>query len=211
LYDAYTHGAFSRAEIGSTLGVSSTSGPFAQRLFSLREYGLIEGEANNFKVSETFKKINSSQQGSAEFKTAAVAAIRKSEAFKELLDAFSSKLPANEIIASRLENQKKFNPDRAKTAARILTESLRYAGVLDGNNNILPVRADLNGGDVDKGDDNSTADEVPDGDLSGEQTISSLSVEIPVGDERKVVIRYPRDMTSDEAQKVGKVLSAIVS
>ena len=64
LYEAYTHGSFSRAEIGSTLKVSSTSGPFAQRLFSLRAFGVIEGEGNNYKVSDAFKKMNSSERGS---------------------------------------------------------------------------------------------------------------------------------------------------
>jgi hypothetical protein len=37
-----------------------------------------------------------------------------------------------------------------------------------------------------------------------------LSVEIPVGEDRKVAIRYPRDLSPDEAKKVGNVLSAIV-
>ena len=41
-------------------------------------------------------------------------------------------------------------------------------------------------------------------------TTPTLSVEIPVGD-RKVAIRYPRDLTPDEAKKVGNVLGAIVS
>ena len=38
----------------------------------------------------------------------------------------------------------------------------------------------------------------------------TLSVEIPVGEDRKVTIRYPRDLSTDEAKKVGNVLSAIV-
>jgi hypothetical protein len=211
LYDAYTHGSFSRAEVGSTLKVSSTSGPFAQRLFSLREFGVIEGDANNFKISEAFKKINSSERGSAEFKSAALSAIKKSDTFRDLLVSFPNKLPAQDVVASRLENQKKFNPDRAKQAAKVLEESLRYAGVLDTNNNILPVRDDPNAGNGKK----QREDRTDEGDLRDEDddatTTPTLSVEIPVGTDRKVAIRYPRDLTADEAKKVGNVLEAIVS
>ncbi len=214
LYDAYTHGSFSRAEIGSTLKVSSTSGPFAQRLFSLREFGVIEGDANNFKVSEIFKTINSSERGSAEFKSAALVAIKKSETFRDLLVAFPNKLPAQDVVASRLENQKKFNPARAKQAAKVLEESLRYAGVLDASNNILPVRDDPNAGNSTSSNGNGEQTQNDDADFRddpGSSTTPTLSVEIPVGEDRKVAIRYPRDLTADEAGKVGNVLKAIVS
>jgi hypothetical protein len=211
LYEEYTHGTFSRAEVGSALGVSSSSGPFAQRLFSLREFGVIEGDGSNFKVSTNFKNINAASQGNPEFKAAAFAAIKSADTFRDLLVAFPNKLPSLETIASRLENQKKFNPDRAKLAAKVLEESLRYAGVLDGNNNILPVR-DAAPGDV-------PAD-TPDGSGSQEQVDipeppgQSLRVEIPVGsneDRRKVVVHYPPDLSGDEATKVGNVLKAIVT
>jgi hypothetical protein len=212
LYEAYTHGSFSRAEVGSTLKVSSTSGPFAQRLFSLREFGVIEGDATNFKVSPTFMKINSSERGSAEFKTAAVSAIKNSDTFRDLLVAFPNKLPVQDVVASRLENQKKFNPERAKQAAKVLEESLRYAGVLDASNNILPVREDPSADTGDEpgeqlGDENGPREERQE-DTTGTPT---LSVEIPVGTDRKVAIRYPRDLTPAEAKKVGNVLAAIVS
>jgi hypothetical protein len=210
LYDAYTHGTFSRSEIGTTLKVSSTSGPFAQRLFSLREFGVVEGTGTNFKVTDTFKKINAATPGSAEFKSAALAAIKKSSTFRDLLVEFPNKLPAQSVIASRLENQKKFNPDRAKATAKVLEESLRYAGVLDASNNILPVRDDPNGGNGDQREERTDEDDVQE--LEDETvTTPTLSVEIPVGTDRKVAIRYPRDLTQEEAKKVGNVLGAIVS
>jgi hypothetical protein len=210
LYEAYTHGSFSRAEIGSTLKVSSTSGPFAGRLFSLREFGVIDGDPSNFKVSEAFKKMNSAARGDAIFKSEALAAIKKSDTFRDLLVAFPNKLPPQDAIASRLENQKKFNPAAAKRAAQVLEESLRYAGVLDGSNNILPVRDEPQGGNVgdERREERSGEDEEFGNDTSLKPT---LSVEIPVGADRKVAIRYPRDLTADEAQKVGNVLKAIVA
>ena len=41
--------------------------------------------------------------------------------------------------------------------------------------------------------------------------MSDLECRDPVGEDRKVAIRYPRDLTAEEAQKIGNVLKAIVS
>jgi len=209
LYKEYTHGTFSRAEIASTLGVSSGSGPFAQRLFSLREFGVIEGNTSSYKVSENFKRINAASPDTPEFKAAAFAAIKNANTFRDILVAFPNKLPSQETIASRLENEKKFNPDRAKQAAQVLEASLRYAGVLDGNNNILPVRdAPHRAASGDEPDD------TPEFEEERRDKGANLRTEIPVGnaeDGRKVVVHYPPDLTGDEATKVGNVLKAIVT
>jgi hypothetical protein len=116
-------------------------------------------------------------------------------------------------VAGRLETQKKFNAERAKQVATILEKSLRFAGVLDGSNNILPVRDGATGGasqtpksgaEDDPGNNGGgTIDEGP-------LPPDTLSMEIPVGDDRKVLIRYPRDLSSAEAKKVGNVLNAVV-
>jgi len=212
LYDEYSHGSFSRAELASALGVSSTSGPFAQRLFSLREFAVIESDGSNFKVSSNFMTMNSNGRGSAEFKGAALRAIKRSDTFRELLESFPNKLPSTEGVASRLETQKKFNAEAAKRAAKVLEESLRYAGVLDSSNNILPIRetgaeppGNGDGADHEREGEEDVNEKV---DAGG---TSTLRVEIPVGDDRKVVIHYPRDLSGDEAKKVGNVLAAIVS
>jgi hypothetical protein len=70
-------------------------------------------------------------RGSAQFKSAALAVIRKSDTFCDLLVAFPNKLTAQDVVASRLENHKKLNPERAKATAKVREESLRFAGVLD--------------------------------------------------------------------------------
>lgn len=211
LYAEYSHGSFSRAELAHALGVSSTSGPFAQRLFSIREFGMVEPDGSNFKVSNGFMAMNSNARESAEFKGAAVRAVRRATTFNELLDAFPSKLPTRDALSARLETQKKFNAEAAKRAARVLDESLRFAGVLDNANNILPVRdtGAPGGASEDPGPDEEH-DESEVEDTTTSRT-PSLRVEIPVGTERKVVVHYPRDLDADEAKKVGAVLAAIVS
>jgi len=210
LYKEYSHGPFSKPELASTLGVSAVSGPFAARLSSLRQFGLIEADGSDYKVSESFMVMNSSGRDSAAFKAEALRRIKRPATFRELLEEYVSRLPSRDAVASRLETQKKFNAEAAARAASVLEESLRYAGVLDGSNNILPVRDDRPADrDDNKDEPGETKDEAPElGDAGS--TTAALRVEVPVGD-RKVVVHYPHDLSADEAKKVGAVLAAIVS
>jgi hypothetical protein len=209
LYKTYTHGSFSKAELASTLGVSATSGPFAGKYFTLREYGLLEGTGDNLKVSKSFIDINRAQSGSPAFKHAALEAIKRSDVFTELLTEWKTKLPPKEAVANRLEHQKRFNPNRARAAATVLEESLRFAGVLDVSNNILPIREGPAGAERDRLDLGGAERHEEEGlDDGGERP--SLRTEIPLGDGRRVVVSYPSDLTGQEAAKVGNVLKAIV-
>jgi hypothetical protein len=208
LYDAYTRGKFQKAEIASKFKVSATAGPFQARMFTLKEFGLLDQSGSDYSVSDSFMTLKSSDSTDAKFKKAALDAIRKSDVFRQLLDEFKNKLPSIDDVATRLENQKGFNPARARTAATVLEKSLRYAGVLDGSNNILPIR-DAPGAD---GDQPDPPEHHPDrGRIDDKLPPNTLGVEIPVGDGRKVIIRYPQDLSADEAKKVGAVLAAIVA
>ena len=208
VYTEYSHGSFSRAELGSALGVSASSGPFSSRLASLRQFGLIEATGDGFKVTDGFMILNSNGHGTAAFKSEALRAIKLPPTFREVLEEFSSKLPSRDAVTSRLENQKKFNAEAASRAAAVLEESLRYAGVLDTSNNILPVRAGKEDGKLDGVEERieNVGNESDTGSGGG----VALRVEVPVGD-RKVVVHYPHDLTAPEAKKVGAVLAAIVS
>jgi hypothetical protein len=126
--------------------------------------------------------------------------------FRELLDDFKNKLPSTGAVATKLENQR-FNAERAKAAAIVLEKSLRYSGVLDNSNNILPVRSGPggNGRKVDH-EDNVQDDQIQDEPLPP----NTLSVDIPLAEGRKVNVRYPQDISQAEAKKVGAVLAAIV-
>jgi hypothetical protein len=90
----------------------------------------------------------------------------------------------------------------------VLEKSLHYAGLLDGSNNILPIR-DTPGADGDQPDrQEPDADRGP---TDEKLPPNTLGVESPVGDGRKVIIRYPQDLSAEEAKKVGAVLAAIVA
>lgn len=217
LYAEYSHGTFAKAEIASKLGISATSGPFAARLFTLKAFGLISQNGAAYTVSDTFMALNSTDPSDAKFKQTALNAIRGSDTFKELLDELKNKLPSVDAVAGRLETQKKFNANRAKAAANILEKSLRYAGVLDSSNNILPVRDGASGsvgrqggGSTERTQETQGTEDSSVVHNDGPLPPDTLSMEIPVGENRMVVIRYPRDLSSDEAKKVGNVLNAVV-
>jgi hypothetical protein len=212
IYDEHSHANLEKSEIASVLKVSAMSGPFGGRLFSLKEYGLLDQNGDSYKVSDTFLTLNTNNKD-AKFKRAALAAIRRSATFQEILDSYPNKLPSVSSIAHRLETQQKFNPGPAKSAASVLEKSLRFAGVLDSSNNILPVRdagaaaADEHEHELDNRRSRNGRHEDHREDALGPGT---LSVEIPVAEERTVVIRYPHDLSAEEATKVGNVLAAIV-
>jgi hypothetical protein len=215
LYNTYTHGTFSKSEFASVLKISATSGPTQARIFTLKEYGLIEGTNDSFKVSQRFMDMKDEPQTSAAFKRNAVQAIRGSAIFTELLNEWTTRLPPRNAVANRLEQQKKFNPARAKEIAAVLEDSLRFAGVLDPSGNILPVRDDASVDDRGTQDDttrDNNEDRHDDGvDLDDVKIVAHLRTEIPLGDGRRVVVSYPTDLSDSEAAKVGKVLAAIVS
>jgi hypothetical protein len=218
IYGDWSHGTFTKSEIASSLGVSAGTGPFNARLFSLKEFGLLDQDGDQYKVSSGFMTLSSTAPDDARFKQTALAAIRHSKTFKELLDEAGNKLPSPSALAHRLETQKRFNADRAKSTAAVLGKSLRFAGVLDSSNNILPVRGTSGNGsgvgekERELEDQESRNGRHRDAHEHHDEPLGpdTLSVEIPVGDDRKVAIRYPHDLSSAEAKKVGNVLSAIV-
>jgi hypothetical protein len=217
LYNTYTHSTFSKSEYASVLKISATSGPTSARIFTMKEYGLIEGTNDSFRVSQRFMDMKDEPQTSAVFKRGAMDAIRGSAIFAGLLDEWKTKLPPRDAVAKRLEQKMQFNPDRAKEVAAVLEESLRFAGVLDQSGNILPIRDEPNAGgagerhDGDRHDDNSDGHHRDEVDLGDVNNASHLRTEIPLGDGRRVVVSYPNDLTEKEATKVGNVLAAIVS
>jgi len=213
LYKQYSHGTFSRPEIASTLKMSSGSSSFTQRLFALVEYGLIDESGDGYKLSQRFQILNSQPQESEAFRRAALDAITASSVLGDLLSDFKTKLPDRAGVAQRLEIQKKFNSDRAKSAAAVLEKSLQYAKVLDANNNIIPVRATTNAVSSQNVDADDTTDSPGAADSTEKYSMKAGDTrrsEIPLADGRIAVVLYPHDLAIPEAEKIGRVLAALV-
>jgi biotin operon repressor len=212
LYRQYSHGAFSKPEIASTLKMSSGSSSFSQRIFALTEYGLIVESGDGYKLTDRFRVLNSEASESAAFRQAAWDAVSASAVLGDLLNDFKTKLPDRSGVAQRLEIQKKFNSERAKGAAVVLEKSLQFAKVLDANNNIIPVRPNAAGvasakaREMADSNDEDT-DEVVDIALAKKNTRRS---EVPLADGRVAIVLYPHDLSVQEAEKIGRVLAALV-
>jgi hypothetical protein len=207
LYKQYSHAVFTRAEIATTLGMSSSSSSFDARIFALSEYGLLQKSGDSYKVTERFFTLANEQPTSSAFKRAALDAIQGSDVFRELLSVFKTKLPDRAAVAQRLETQKKFNADRAKSAASALERSLQFAGVIDGNGNIVPVREEPSG-ELSVG--NKSQEEHSERDHHTPSQEKARRTEIPLSDGRLATVSYPHDLTTTEAEKIGRVLSALV-
>jgi hypothetical protein len=206
LYKKYSHASFSKAEIASALNMSSGSSSFSKRLFALTEYGLIEGSVDSYKTTGRFSALNTNKPESTIFKKNAFDAIQSSSVFAELLNQFKTKLPDQNAVAQRLETQKKFNAERAKEVASVLEKSLQFAGILDGSNNLVPIRGDGSSDASNMGQENHEND----GEDAHLPTVSMRKSEIPLANGRTAIVSYPHDLTKEEATKIGRVLSALV-
>jgi hypothetical protein len=102
VYDAYGRTGISKSEVASALKMSSDSGPFNSKIFTLKEYGLLDGSSDEYRVSQAFMDLKENGLGTAAFKRAALAAIKRSIIFAWLLSEFPTKLPAAEHLATRL-------------------------------------------------------------------------------------------------------------
>ncbi len=67
LYREYSHAKFTKSEMGSAFGVSAATGPFAQRLFSIKEFGLLEQSGGDYSTQATTATRGSSRQHSKRF------------------------------------------------------------------------------------------------------------------------------------------------
>jgi hypothetical protein len=213
LYEIYSHNKFTKTEIASTLNFTASSGGFQFVFYGLRSFGLIEQERDGYKVSELFKKIRVADKNSNEFKRLCFEAIKLVPLYTDLLNEYRIKLPPSKIISDRLEIDKKIIPNTAKTIAENFEKSLQYAGVLDMNGNILPVRDDRTPGKNDNASFIKTEDkeDIPENvrDINEKDSVSMLSLEIPLPNNRKVKILYPQDIVVDEAKKIANVLNAL--
>lgn len=212
LYDEFGRGRFNKEEIASTLGQSSTSGPFKNRFFSLRELGLIvpiEEGSDDFTVTERFIQMRTNDGGSVEFQRAAKDAIEQANVFAKLLEIFEGKLPSQDNVASRLESELSFNPNPAEKVARVFEESMHFAGILDENNNILRIREPEQA--VEEQEEEDGEDTEPAAVQDRVEAGGRLTTEIPVGEDAVVTVAYPKDLSPGDAEKVGAVLSALVN
>lgn len=213
IYSTFGHGQFSRSEIASALNVSANSGPFAMRFHTLKSYGMITAGSDGFVVSDHFRQMAESDGSGDVFSRLAFDAIQKPQLFMQLIKEFRGKLPAPEQLIKRLELKIKMSPTRASTTARVLRDSLKFAGVLDARDNIIMPRVLSNApleegaGDFPEPSESGISPAMP----SNQTSVTMLEIQVPLGDDRVVKINYPRDLSLDDAAKIGTIIKAVAS
>ncbi len=208
IYDDYGHTEFGTAEIATSAGLSAGSGSANSLVSDLKQYGLItKKRTRRFAVSQAVKDMLGMGTGSIEFKAAAYQLVRNPSVFQRLLDDAKGKLPEEAALASLLRSSHGFSQEKAKVTADSLTKSLEWIGVLGPKRNILEPRPANN----ELGDQQARADAYDRGEDNGPARVPGrlLSLDIPLAEGRIAHIAYPHDLTVEEAEKIGKVLSAI--
>ena len=211
IYDSYSHTEFGRPEIAGAANLSATGGPGKSLVSDLKQYGLItKTKAGRFVISQELKGAHALTEGSQEFKAAAYEFVKRSTIFQKILVDVKGKLPEEAALANNLRSTYRFNPDKAKATAKALSESLEWAGVLDPKRNIIEPRPGKGAGTSSNA--GVTGPDIIDDVDDGDEYVAKgklLTLDIPLADGRTAHVRYPFDLTPEEATKIGRVLAAI--
>jgi hypothetical protein len=211
IYDKYGHTEFGDPEIAGAAKLSATGGVAKSLVSDLKQYGLIEKRTSGrFAISQKFKDFMAMTPGTPEFKVAAYQFTRNPSIFQRVLDEAKGKLPEEAALASNLRSTRKFNQDKAKTTARALSESLEWIGILDSKRNILEPRSSRTESlkqTVDEAEEDIPSDAEDSLPLRPGERL--LSLDIALANARIAHVKYPHDLTVDEARKIGNVLAAI--
>jgi len=210
IYDAYSHAEFGAPEIAGVANLSANSGPAKSLVSDLKQYGLIvKTKAGRYTVSQELKEAHRYGDGSQEFKAAMYEFVKLPPVFQKVMIDVKGKLPVESALASALRSTYSFNPDKATKTAKALSESLEWTGVLDSKRNIIERRLES--------PSMTTSASVPEDDSTAESAEleheavggKSLNLDIPLADGRVAHVRFPFDLSTSEAKKIGAVLAAI--
>lgn len=210
IYNSYGHTEFGGADIAGTADLSANSGPAKSLISDLKQYGLIEKtSAGRFKISQELKDAHASGEDSQQFKAAMYEFVKRPPVFQKILVDIKGKLPEVGALSNTLRSTYSFNSGKAEKTATAISGSLDWAGVLDGKRNIIESR--LNGSSA-GGNAPATDDDDVDEAAEPEYADSAaklLGLDIPLTDGRIARVKYPSDLSAEEAKKIGAVLAAI--
>jgi hypothetical protein len=205
-----------RADIASSLEYSSTSGTFLKLLATLRGFGLLEKEARKqLKITDLAIRLKNADLTLRTGQELAMESIRSSPVFAKLLERFPEKVPPQHSLARHLEEDMGFSERKAEEAAKVLVESLESALVLDPQRNIV-LRPEHGSANVELPLSEDVVGEQLHGDQATQQSLTSRggksaegTTDIPLTRGRFVRLRYPSDLTPDEAKRVGAILELL--
>jgi hypothetical protein len=194
------NGTFNRETAANGIGYTSVSGASTRAVAALVHYGLLNRQRDNYSISDAGKSWLLPSHDSTRVTIERELAV-KPKLFSQLYSEYGGQV-IPKLLANRLVTQYSIQPNAAADVVRLFRESLRYAGMVDENDLILPPTelADSRQASAQE-DQNSNADEP---EATGEATVLKadsvtsqhltdyLSFDLPSG----LVISYPRDLAT---------------
>lgn len=215
IYKDYVHAYFTAAEAASAANLSATSGTFKGLFSDLKQYGMIEKAGpSSFCITQEVKDyVSAVSENSEELSALRYGFSLCPVFFQKLLETLHGKLPDVVPLSNILMSQHGFNKRKAQDTARALSDSLNWAGALDGKRNIIsPARSAKQRGELpdDKASDGSISFSET-GEIAGPARVRQLKMELPLANGRVAQIAYPSDLSQNEASMIATVLRAIVA
>ena len=210
---------FDQAELAAVLGISPGASTTDRLVSSLRQFALLEKDERGLTLTEralVLVAAKASADASA-FRAAALETVDSSPVFKALRESFGAKLPPTDALVSRLAKSG-FTARSAKQTASALIGSLRFAGVVDGDDNIIGDLENLPEPIVETPADESEITPMDRVDFSEvaasegqvEVNLSHPRIDVPLEGGRIATVLYPQRLTRADVEKVYAVLDALI-
>ena len=225
LQDKFGRETFDQEALAGVLGISAGASTTDRLVSSLRQFGLIHKTDLGVSLSDRQRGLRfaRSEGDTAGFREIALEAIDAAAVFQDMRGDFGVKLPPEDVLISRFETHG-FTPRSARQTARALTESLRFAGVLDDDNNIISdlekVAAAAGASENEEAAEVTPIDEVDFEEAaavesavqpaaSEEAFMARPRIDVPLGAGRSASVLYPAGLTRSEVEKIYGVLDAL--
>ncbi|NQW16836.1 MAG: hypothetical protein HQ478_05045 [Chloroflexi bacterium] len=219
LHAKISNRVFDQAELASVLGISPGASTTDRLVSSLRQFGLVDKGDHGLTLTERASVLvaaKSSNDPSA-FRVAALETVDSSPVFKELRESFGAKLPPSDALVSRLEKSG-FTTRSAKQTASALRDSLRFAGVVDDDDNIIGDLDNLPEPVAVTSSEDSEITPIDQVDFSAivasegqvEVNLSHPRIDVPLEGGRVATVLYPPRLSRADVEKVYAVLDALI-
>lgn len=103
------------------------SGTSGRAISALRQYGLLDEQDNNFRVSELGFRILHLPEGSEEQRQLIKTAALKPQIFRKLLTQYRGEVPSDAALRSHLVLREGFNPDSVDQFIRVFRRTIEIA------------------------------------------------------------------------------------
>ena len=229
LQDKFGRETFDQEALAGVIGVSPGASTTDRLVSSLRQFGFVDRTNIGLSLTDRQRGLRFARSGGdmVRFREIALETVDAAAVFQEMRGDFGVKLPPEDALIARFE-EKGFTQRSARQTARALTESLRFAGVLDDDNNIISDLKDVVPAietmeapeaeetaevtpieDVDF-EDASVAADAGEPAASEEAFLARPRIDVPLGKGRSASVLYPAGLTRSEVEKIYGVLDALI-